>query len=164
MKKFIHTKLQSVAFRKTLCVMGTLIIALVIFQTGMVVGEHKAAFSYRLGDNYHRNFGEHHARHGMFGMPEEEFGETHGAAGKILSVTPSTLVILGHDNVEKIIMINDKTVIRHFRDEATFSDLHVDDFVVVIGSPNEQSQIAAKFIRILPPPPDFSTRTGTSTN
>jgi hypothetical protein len=165
MKKLLQTTLQSTTFQRTLFFVGGIILALVIFQAGMVVGERKAAFSYRFGDNYFRNFGEREGGHGAFGMGREgKFPEAHGAMGKILSITPSTLVTLGRDNIEKVILIDDSTVIKHFRDEATRADLHVDDFIVVIGSPNNASQIEAKFIRILPPPPDFATNNSTSTN
>jgi hypothetical protein len=165
MKKLLQTKLQSAAFRRTLFIIGGIILTLVIFQAGMFVGERRAAFSYRFGDNYFRNFGEHEGRHGALGIEREgKFPEAHGAMGKILSITPPTLVTLGRDNIEKVILINDKTVIKHFRDEATLADLRVDDFIVVIGAPNDASQIAAKFIRILPPPPNFTTNNSTSTN
>lgn len=163
MKKLLQTKLQSATFRKTLYVIGVAIIALVIFQAGMFVGERRAAFSYRFGDNYFRNFGEHEGGGGRMGM-EGRFPESHGAMGKVLSISPPTLMVLGRDNVEKIILINDKTTIKHFRNDATLADLKVDDFIVVIGSPNDASQIEAKLIRILPPPPEFTTSTSTSTN
>lgn len=165
MKKLLQTKLQSATFRKTLYGIGAAITLLVVFQAGMVIGERKAAFSYRFGDNYFRNFGEHENRRGSFGMGKEgRFPEAHGAVGKILNITPPTLMILGPDNLEKVILINDKTAIRHFRDEAVLTDLRVDDFIVVIGSPNTMSQIEAKLIRILPPPPDLYINTATTTN
>lgn len=165
MKKLLQTKLQSPTFRKMLYSIGGAIIVLAIFQAGMFVGERKAAFSYRFGDNYYRNFGEHHSRRGAFGVSDREgFAEAHGAMGKILSITPPTLMIEGRDNVEKVILLNDKTTIRHFRDEATLADLKVDDFIVVIGSPNDASEIEAKLIRILPPPPEFTTSAASSTN
>ncbi len=33
------------------------------------------------------------------------------------------------------------------------SDLKVDDSIMVIGSPNDKSEIEARLIRVLPPPP-----------
>jgi hypothetical protein len=165
MKKLLQTKLQSTSFRKMLYGIGGLVCALVIFQAGMCVGERKAAFAYRFGDNYYRNFGDHPMRHGAFGLPKGgNFSEAHGATGKVLTVTPNTLVILGRDNVEKIVLVTGETMIKHFRDEIPLTDIRVDDFVVVIGSPNDTSQIEAKFIRILPPPPNFTIHTSTSTN
>ena len=38
-------------------------------------------------------------------------------------------------------------------------NLKVDDFTVILGSPNESSQIEAKLIRVLPPPSDIEERT-----
>jgi hypothetical protein len=39
---------------KILAVLGVVIIELIVFQSGIFVGYHKAAFSFRMGDNYYR--------------------------------------------------------------------------------------------------------------
>jgi hypothetical protein len=44
-------------------------------------------------------------------------------------------------------------MIERLRETVKISDLKVDDFVVVIGEPNDSGQIEAKFIRLLPPAP-----------
>ena len=38
------------------------------------------------------------------------------------------------------------------RDEIKISDLKIGDFIVVIGSPNTDGQVEAKFIRLMPEP------------
>jgi hypothetical protein len=55
--------------------------------------------------------------------------------------------------MEKIILIKEDTVIKRFRDNIKLSDLKVDDYVTVIGEPNEEGQIQAKLIRLSPPRP-----------
>lgn len=132
---------------------GLALIVLLIFQAGMFVGYRKAAFSYRFGDNYYRAFGEHGPR--PFQIPlQEGFIESHGAVGKIVTINLPTFVMVGPDEIEKVILIGDDTQIRHFDTTISASDLKVDDFTVVLGSPNENSQIEAKLIRVLPAPPE----------
>ncbi len=124
------------------------IVVLFIFQAGMMVGYHKAAFSYRWGDNYSRTFGE--SRHMIPGFPSGGFMNAHGATGKIIKIDLPTFIIESQDNTEKVIVIKDDTIIRRFRDEVKSSDLKVDDIVVVIGTPNDKGQVEAKFIRLMP--------------
>ena len=50
-------------------------------------------------------------------------------------------------------MINDKTSIRLFRDTVTPDEINPDDFVTVIGDPDADGNVIAKFIRIMPAPP-----------
>lgn len=129
------------------------LVALLIFQAGMFVGYRKAAFSYHFGDNYYRAFGEKGPR--AFQVPVRGgFLEAHGAAGSVVSVNLPTVVVADRDNVEKIVLITEDTIIREFENNITSADLSVDDFIVVLGAPNENSQIEAKLIRVLPSPPE----------
>lgn len=140
---------QSKKFKGVLYVVGIAFLALLVFRAGVFVGYRKAGFAYRLGDNYYRTFGGH------MGMREEEFTSAHGAIGKIIKISLPTLFIEDQDNVEKLILIKDSTAIRKFREEIKSSDLKIDDSIIIIGSPNDKSEIEAKLIRILPYPPDF---------
>lgn len=150
--------LQSKMFKKVLCGIAVFVVALCIFHVGMLVGYHKAAFSYRFGDNYHRTFGSPEGRGmGMMGSKEGsrgffmgEFTPAYGVTGTIVKVSLPTIIVAGTDKVEKVVAINEKTLVRRFREDIKTSDLKVGDTVVVIGSPNESAQIEAKLIRILP--------------
>ncbi len=145
----IKKQLESKTFRKVLYVVGSLIVALIIFQAGVFVGFHKALFSGRLGDNYRETFG---GRGGVvFGMMRDnDYPVANGAVGKILKITLPTLVIMGPDNIEKIILLKEDTLIREFREPIKPTDLKINDQIVVIGSPNASSQIEAKLIRLVP--------------
>lgn len=129
------------------------------FSAGMRVGFYKAKFSYQWGENYHNNFGG--PRGGMLRGAFRDFGgkdfiDSHGAAGKILKIDPSTnsgqaeVIIKGQDGMEKIIVIKEDTSIVRLRESIKVSDLKVDEAITVIGSPNKQGKIEAKFIRVLP--------------
>ncbi len=121
------------------------------FSFGIFIGYHKARFSYAWGENYSRNFGG--PRKGMVNtFVGDGFITGHGVSGQIIKIDGQTLVVKGQDNVEKIIVINDDTVIRRLRETIKLSDLKINDMVTVIGNPDDSGQIEAKFLRILPLP------------
>ncbi|MFA5827539.1 MAG: hypothetical protein WC839_03535 [Candidatus Paceibacterota bacterium] len=135
---------------------GTIIIIVLIFSAGISIGFHKASFGRNWGDNYERNFG--------FGMMSgrqmfnnNNFPNAHGAVGKILKIELPTIIVQDKDSIEKVVLIKNNTEIQKMMQKITISDLKIDDYIVVIGNPNEQGQIEAKFIRIMPSPELIST-------
>lgn len=145
------TKLsESKNFRTVLLIIIIVVLALLIFQAGQAVGYRKAMFSNHLGENYYRAFGPRNIdMYGMMGRDGMPGG--HGAVGKIVKVNLPSVVIEGPDNIEKEIIIEGQTLIRNADQAGTSTDLKTDDFVTVIGTPNENGQIQAKLIRVLPP-------------
>ncbi|MFH1145831.1 MAG: hypothetical protein V1707_02610 [bacterium] len=147
----INEILQSQAFKITLWAIGVLAVFLVVFGAGMTVGYQKARFSYRWGENYHRNFGG--PKEGFFSeIGNKEFIESHGVFGQIIKIDGGILVVKGKDEVEKIVAVKDMTAIKRLRETVKIANLKVNDYLVVIGDPNEQGQIEAKFIRVMPLP------------
>lgn len=139
-------------FKGILIGIGALIIALFVFQAGMMVGFEKAGFSYRWGDNYHKNFAG--PRNGFLGdFTGQDFMEANGVFGSIIKTSTSSLVIKGKNEAEKIILLNEDTEIKRFQETIKAGDLKTDENIVVIGSPNEAGQIEAKLIRVMPPMP-----------
>lgn len=128
--------------------MAGCILLLLTFRAGMIVGYHKAMFSYRWGENYHRNFGG--PRFGFFSNSGRDFIESHGTFGQVIKIDSTTLVVKGRDDVEKIIVITKDTAIRRGIDNIMPIDLRVDDPVVIIGTPNNDGQIEARLIRVMP--------------
>ncbi len=151
--------LQSKNFSRILWGLGVAVAVIAVFQAGVFVGFRKAGFSYRLGDNYYRAFDGGRRGGPVPGLRPGEFPDAHGAAGRIVKIDPPTFVMEGDDRLERIVVMNDDTVIRRFRDTIAPGDLQPDDYVVVIGSPDDQSRISAKLIRVLPPP-DFNRGAG----
>lgn len=157
MKELLHSHRS----KKILKSIGLFIIILVSFQAGIMVGFHKAAFSYRFGENYYNEFeGKHH---GNDLMHNERFPDSHGAMGKVVSVHLPSLIIVDPSNTEKVVVLDDDTLVRRYRDTLPQGELKVGDFIVAIGSPNEKGEIEAKLIRLLPPPPTFNITTSSST-
>jgi len=158
-KNSLKVKFKPEALKKILYVVAAVIIALLIFQTGVIVGFHKAKSAFKFGDNYYRNFGgERGDMMGKgFGIMRDGFPNSHGTVGKVINITLPNIIVLGEGNIEKVVILNEGTLIQKFRDTIGPEDLKVDDFVVVIGNSNEESKIEAKFVRIVPPPPFFNT-------
>lgn len=141
---------QSKTFKTGIFILVGLLVFLFIFKLGLVVGFKKANFSYKWGENYHRNFAG--PRQGFFrGFSDREFIDAHGVFGQIIKIDDSDLIIKGRDEIEKIVLVNEKTLIKSFRETIKLTDLKIDDYVVIIGEPNESGQIEAKFIRLVPP-------------
>ncbi len=139
--------------------------AFLIFAAGVFVGFHKAEFSYRWAENYRANFIGSRAVGGMMGamfgkLGERGFIDPYGAAGKIIEIDSAaggqpSLIVKGEDGAEKTILVK-KDAIRKFSESAKIGDLQIGDFIVAIGRPNDQGQIEAKFVRIMPAPASSS--------
>jgi hypothetical protein len=138
----------------------SIIVLVLIFGLGVFVGEKKAKFSYLWAENYHRMFAGPKA--GFLGNlkmppfpPFDEFIEGHGTFGEIIKIEGNNLVVKGRGNVEKVIVVTEKTVIKSGRKDIKLSDLKIGDVIVIIGSPNDKGQIEAKLIRVFPPKSSF---------
>jgi len=149
MEKFLSSRTAVIVIAVLLCIAAFA----GAFSLGEMVGYRKARFSYAWGENYNRNFGG--PRQGFFRAPmmDNEFIDAHGTFGQVLKVDGMTVVIKGREGVEKIVIVSTDTDIRKLRDAASISDIKPSDFVTVIGEPNEQGQLIAQFIRVMPPPP-----------
>ncbi len=137
---------------RVIIVCSIVLVALVIFWAGTLVGYTKAQYSMRWGSHYAENFGGPRSPFGMMGMMRpsgDRVDAANGAAGTVIAVNLPTVAIKGPNEAEKVILIGNKTMIRRFRDQATSTDIHVGDMLVVIGTPNEQGQIAASFVRLM---------------
>ncbi|MGB9609263.1 MAG: hypothetical protein ACPLKV_03265 [Minisyncoccia bacterium] len=153
----INEIITSKVLKIILIVLGILIIALLIFKLGMFVGAQKALFSCRWAEHYAPNFWGPQAnpmRRFFENFDERNLIRPHGNFGKIIHINKDdkTLVIKNDQEPEKIIAASTETIIEMRRQKISFDDLKNDDFVVVIGEPNENGIIEAKIIRLLPDP------------
>ena len=146
---------QSKLFKGIIIGIGCLIILGFVFSLGIFVGTKKADFSFRWAEEYHNNFAG--PQNGFFmGMMnfDDEFTSSNGVFGQIIKVDSNSITVKDNkDNVEKIVLIDEKTSIIKQRQNIKLSNLKVGDNAIVIGEPNDKGQIQAGLIRILPPPP-----------
>lgn len=148
LKEKIAHVVQSKVFHGMIYGILIVIIAGLIFQAGVTVGIKITSFGKDFDDHYTENFGP---------MRMFEAGShaqnPNGAIGKIISVNLPTFSVEEPNNIEKSVVITDDTITRLMHAPADTSMLTPGTFVVVIGDPNTQGQILAKFIRIIPAPP-----------
>ena len=151
----------SSVLRSPLHILAIILTALVIFSAGMFVGYHKAQFSYDFDENYAHDMNDPHSMLAPF-MHDTDHGNPHGAIGQIVSINAPFIMVKNPFEAEKVIIIGPDTMIRHIYGEASTSDLAVGDHIIALGAPDQQGQVHATFIRILPPPPDSATSTASS--
>lgn len=136
---------------KLLIALASLLVLVFIFTAGVLVGHEKARFRERWGENYYRNIMGPGRRGAMdFGRPEFN---AHGGFGQIIKIDGQTIIVKGPDDVEKTIIVDDKTAIQRFNQSLKIADLKIDERIVVIGRPNDLGQVEAKLIRVMPEPP-----------
>jgi len=141
--------IHSRVLKGIIIVLGVLIVLLVVFRLGMIVGFKEASYSYEWGDNYYRDFGG--PKPGTLAElgPGQQFIQPHGTTGDVITVDQADIVVKDDDGAEKIIEIASTTPIMLGRTQITISGIHTDDNVVIIGEPDASGTIAAQFIRVL---------------
>jgi hypothetical protein len=147
---------QNDAAIKVIKIILVFIILISVFGLGMFIGETKARFAFRWFENYPKNFAG--PKGGFVNdwqklpFPPGDILEAHGTFGKIIKINGADFVIEGKDKIERIIKVSENTAIRSFRNmdsSLKLSDLKIGDYVMIIGSANEEGQIDAQFIRVL---------------
>ena len=146
----IKQVLKESKIKKVIYILGCILIVLVIFQAGMFVGFKKAGFAFRTGEQYFRQMKGPDNQ--FMGMDRGDFGNSHGAIGKIISIKLPSIIIADRDGIEKTIVVSSSTDIKQFKNSVKIEDLKIDDFVTVIGNPNEKAEVEAILIRIMPDP------------
>jgi hypothetical protein len=138
--------------RWTLGILAFLFVFLFAFGLGVTVGYQKAAFSSHWGDNYAHNFSVAVPDGAM--MPRGNNGplpfNMHGAAGTVIDIANTDLTVKDDDNNEQSVVVASDTIIRKIDQTIPFSAIAVGDHIVVIGGPNPEGQVEARFIRIFP--------------
>jgi hypothetical protein len=128
---------------------------IIVFHIGEEFGYRKAEIMNNMSGGYYKTFGaKDHRRTGPVGYLFDDQTNTHGVSGRIINITDDKLLVADEDGIEKTVVIKDKTIIKKLRADIKKSDVLIDDFIVVIGSPTSDGKIEAKIIRIMPPPPD----------
>ena len=143
---------RSHKFKILIYVVIGILVLLFAFQAGVSIGFEKASFYNKIGENYLHQINKN--QNGPIGIPPGNFESAHGAVGKIIDLKLPLVVIEDQSSIEKTIQISSTTQIRDADGDETVSNLKVDDYVVVFGSPASSTDpiLVAKLIRILPSP------------
>lgn len=130
-------------------ILAAIIVFLIAFGLGVSVGYEKAIFSSEWGMNYERNFSGTPPLGAMSGnMPLA----MHGAAGTVIDVSDAGMSVKDNDNDEQSIIVASGTIIKKMDAMISLRDIAIGDHVVVIGAPNSNGQVEARFIRVFPAP------------
>jgi len=139
-----------------------LVIVVIIFFAGMVVGRIQGRFSYnRISKNsMMMNRGEFNNNSmksaprlyntpGILGQGDNQMMlNSNGIKGSITSVGNNQIVVRGDNGVSENVTITAATIIKNQTQDSQISDLKSGQSIVLIGDPNSQGGISAKFIGI----------------
>jgi hypothetical protein len=145
---------KSEHFNKLLIVLATLVVLVFVFSFGIFVGHEKGRFSRNWENNYCGNIMGPGGRGGFGMMNFDRPGfNAHSGLGQIIKIDGNSMIIKDQANIEKTILVTDKTAIIRDNQNIKITDLKIDDKIVVIGRPNDQGQIEPTLIRVLPDKP-----------
>lgn len=140
-----------------LWILCSILVVLVSFGVGIIVGYHRAIFASGWDENYYRNF--YGASNSGFIMgigPEAPPPfNAHGVAGEVIDVGPSMLSVEDSAGNEQSVFVASATPIREMDNTVSLTAVEVGDRVTIIGEPNDDGQVEARFIRV------FTAPTGT---
>jgi Domain of unknown function (DUF5666) len=142
--------LESKKVRTVLWVLAGLIVLCVVFGLGIAVGFDRAGFAAGFDQNYYRNFYGNAPGATMGGMAAPGPVSIHGIVGTVIDLSSSTISVKDQKDNEQSVVVSSGTVIREQNNDIVIGAIQLGDQITVIGEPNDQGQIAARFIRIFP--------------
>jgi hypothetical protein len=140
---------QSKHFSRIIYIIGAILVALIVFQAGIFVGYRIAAFSINWDNAHNGNARDPRSIFAPFSRDADDMNP-HGTIGEIISIQLPEIMVKGSSGNETIVLIASTTSIRNMRNQASASDLKIGMQIVTVGTPDEQGQIHATFIRIIP--------------
>ena len=143
MKKFTDL-VSSRNVRLVAYTIGSLILAILIFHAGVVVGSHRGfAREGQFGRGFRPSFFP-----GGFEMPHGFIQDGHAAVGSITAITLPTLSLQTREGMTQTIIVGTSTVIQSMGAPGV-PTLSAGDTIIVLGEPDDQNRVNATFIRIL---------------
>lgn len=138
MSNFLHSNKT----RAVLIILGGIVLLFIAFGLGIAVGYYHAIFASRFGENYYHNFYGGAPTPGLAPMNE------HGIVGTVIDVSSSSISVKDQGDNEQSVEVLGNTVIREVNNTITINNIVPGDQITVIGEPNTQGQIQARFIRV----------------
>lgn len=158
----MNNLLGSKVVRTIIWALGGLIALFLAFGLGMRVGEGRVGFARGFGMHYFQDFPGMIMQSGTGQVSITVPGGPivsgampvpvviHGLAGTVIAVTPPTIAVQDGQNNEQSVLVATGTLIREYDSTITVNDIAAGDQVAVIGSPNADGQVIARFIRVFP--------------
>lgn len=131
-----------------LWILSGLLVVLITFGLGIAVGYRRALFSSEFGEQYY-----HELNGNPFGRPmvsDMTSGPLtmHGVAGEVIDVGSSTIFVKDPGGNEELVLISSGTPIREMNQNIMLGNIVIGDGVTVIGDPDDNGQVEARFIRV----------------
>ena len=140
---------QSNVVSKIILILAALLVILLIFQAGIMVGYRRGFFASNWNGAHGQIMDEPDSIFAPFVHDSDDINP-HGAVGNIVSVRLPSILIKGPNSAEQVITISSTTAIRFIHSNASTSDLVPGNQVIIIGEPKDNGSISAAFIRIMP--------------
>ncbi len=142
------TIMHSKKIKIVLSVLGGLVVVFLSFGAGMAVGYWRGIFASRFGENYMMNF-RGRGGMGMFPGGPPPLNQ-YGMEGTVIGVNPSSSIIdvEGPSGDEGSVAVAKNTVIREKDRTIPLDAIAPGNIIVVIGDPDGQGQVLARFIRV----------------
>jgi len=130
----------------TLC---AILAVLVVFGLGVAVGYRRALFASDFGESYYRVlYGEPFGKAAIGFTMGPGPATMHGVTGQVIDVSSATISVEDPQGDEQLVAIASGTPIREMDSFIVPGDIEVGDMVTVIGSPDNEGQVEARFIRV----------------
>ncbi len=123
--------------RTLLYTLSGILVLLVVFGAGIVVGYRRALFAVAWSGRMFRHMP------GAFGP-----FDAHGVAGEVTQVSTSTITVVSSDGNERTVSISSGTLIRGMTGALTMAEIKAGDRVTILGDPEPDGQVFARFIRV----------------
>jgi hypothetical protein len=147
MNTFFKEKLSSPRVQLALYIVGAVCIAVLIFHAGFIAGSHNRFPSPQgqvPGWNFKApGFGDIH-------FPQSFMMQGHGLVGTIQDISTSSITIQTREGDTRTIALTKKTQFRNLDGSASSTALSAGSSIMVLGVPDENGQISADVIRIVP--------------
>ena len=140
--------------KRLLWILCAVLAVLVGFGLGIIVGYRRAVFAANWNRNYYPNFYGAPSSGVMMGMGPAQAPpfNPHGVVGEVIDIGSSSLSIKDSDDNEQSVFVASATPIREMNNTISLSAVEVGDQVTIIGEPNDNGQVEARFIRVVAAP------------
>lgn len=130
-----------------------ILVALITFGLGVAVGYRRAIFASDFGANYYHSMYGNPFGPPMIGVMNNGPQTIHGVVGEVIDVGSTTMAVQDPSGDEESVFVASDTPIREMNNEITLIEIDVGDHVTVIGEPDQNGQVEARFIRVFQSPP-----------
>jgi hypothetical protein len=128
------------------------LVVLITFGLGVAIGYRRAIFASDFGENYYHNLYGDPFGNPMVGVMNNGPLTIHGVVGQVIDVGSTTMSVENLNGNEESVFVASNTPIREMNNMIPLVEIDVGDHVTVIGEPNQNGQVEARFIRVFTAP------------